>query len=201
MILIIQNGYVGTHISEYIEDELEIVRSYETNVELLDLSKYSMVIILGGHQSVTQINQLENLQNVIKLIYNSLEIGIPIFGICLGFQLIAHALGCEIKPSGKLNIGYDTKILGFDNIFRCHYDYIVPNDKIEVLDIFDSMVYAFKYKNLFGIQCHPDIPPEYITNYQATSRCHAHAEKYADIINTNNKKLINYVINVLRMQS
>ncbi len=33
----------------------------------------------------------------------------PIIGICLGAQLVAYTLGCEIIHSNKLNVGFNTK--------------------------------------------------------------------------------------------
>jgi len=135
---------------------------------------------------------------VVILIKRCIEINKPVFGICLGCQLIAYTLGCEIRPSGKLNVGYDTKILGFDHLFRCHYDYIIPNEKIHVLDYFDSMLYAFTYHKLFGIQCHPDIPPEYVTKYQSNPIINKLAEENHILIDQHNRELVTYILNELR---
>lgn len=196
MILIIQNGIVDTGISKYLDKKFEIIKSSDT-IEI-DLAAYSLIIILGGQQHLTEINIDKNLLKVCDLIRKCIEINKPVLGICLGCQLIAYTLGCKIKTSNKLNVGYDTKILGFNNIFRCHYDHIEPNEKITILDTFDDMVYVFKYKQLLGIQCHPDIPPEYIHKYYNDLNYINYAKENTNIIDKNNKDLLHYLLNNLK---
>lgn len=199
MLLIIQNGYITPYIYRYLDDDYEIVKSFDTDVSKIDMDKYSIVIILGGYQSVVDIEKYTYLLNVIELIKKCLHLKKPIFGICLGFQLIAYALGCEIKSSGKLNVGYDTSILGYDNIFRCHIDYIVPNDKIIVMEYFDGMPYLYKYQNkAYAIQCHPDIAPECVRKYSNDIESHKYALHNKDTINKNNSAIIKHILDLLR---
>lgn len=199
MLLIIQNGYITPYIYRYLDDDYEIIKSYNVDVTTMNLEKYSIVIILGGYQSVVDIDKYSYLQKVIELIRKCLVIRKPLFGICLGFQLIAYALGCEIKSSDKLNVGYDTEILGHKNIFRCHVDYIVPNDAITILEYFDSMPYLYKHSHhVFGIQCHPDIAPECIRKYSNHLESHNYALNNQESINKNNADIIKYILNLLR---
>jgi len=198
MILIIQNGHHRISIGRYLDEEYIIIKSYETDVSNINVNPYSIIIILGGHQSVSKLHVYKSLNNVIILIRRCIEIDKPMLGICLGCQLIAYALGCEIVSGNKLNMGYDTKILGFDNIFRCHQDYIIPNDKIEVLDVFESMTYAFKHHKLFGIQCHPDLPPDQINNIDTNPNIRKYAAEKKEIIDINNRALFKYILGELR---
>lgn len=198
MILIIQNGYVTPRIHEYLTKEYVIVKSFETNVANIVFNKYSLVIILGGYQSVTNLDMYPYLNNVILLIKKCIEIGKPLLGICLGSQLIAHTLGCEIRSSGKLNIGYDTKILGLENIFRSHIDYIVPTNAISVLEYFDNMPYLYKSGPLvYGIQCHPDIHPNSVHKHTMDSTIQKFAINNKEIINKNNKQIISHLLEKL----
>jgi len=195
MILIIQNGYNETFIGKYLDENYEIVKSFDTDVSKIEIEKYNLIFILGGQQSVRKINNYVNLQQIVRLIYKCIETKTPTIGICLGCQLIAHALSCEIKKSKKLNVGYNTNILNFKNILRCHHDYIVPNTgKINTIEIFEDMVYLFNYNNLFGIQCHPDIPPENIENYKSCPNLFEYANKNQKEINDTNKKLLRHLI-------
>jgi GMP synthase-like glutamine amidotransferase len=199
MLLIIQNGYITPCISRYLDEKYEIVKSYDTDVSKLILDNYSIVIILGGHQSVRDITVHPYLFNVIKLIKQCLAMKKPLFGICLGSQLVAHTLGCEIKSSSKLNVGYDAMILGYCNIFRCHVDYIVPNSTIIVLEYCDSMPYLYKYdEHIYGIQCHADMSPECVQKYSKHAPSNEYAKKYRDYINKNNAAVIKEILDKLR---
>jgi len=198
MILVIQNGHYAISIDQYLDEEYIIVKSFETDVSNIDIDSYSIVIILGGHQSVSKLHLYKSLDGVINLIKKCIEVDKPLLGICLGCQLIAHALGCQIISSNKLNIGYDAKILGYDHIFRCHQDYVIPNDKIEVLAVCESMTYAFRYKKVFGIQCHPDVDPEQINHLETNDVVRKYAAEQKEIINVNNRALFKHILDELR---
>lgn len=199
MILIIQNGFVTPSIQMYLDEPYEIFKSYETDVANICLDNYSIIIILGGHQSITKINLYPYLKNVVKLIIKCIYKNKNLLGICLGCQLIAYAIGCEIKSTGKLNVGYDCEILNFKNVFRCHYDYIITNNRLNILEMFESMVYLFSYKNnIIGIQCHPDISPETAKNYCRTKICAEYTKNNTDLINKQNKEIINLLFQMFR---
>lgn len=198
MILIIQNGYVTPNISKYINLDHIIIKSYDTNVSEIDIEQYKMIIILGGYQSVINITYYPYLQNVIKLIDKCFKLNIPLLGICLGCQLIAYYFGCEIISSGKMNIGYGCNILGYDNIFRCHIDYIVPNKNINVLEYHNDMPYFFNCgEKIYGIQCHPDIDPECVSFYTSNQNIIKHAMDNNKIIDRNNNAILSEIFKKL----
>jgi len=199
MLLIVQNGLDIPCIPKYLDEEYEIIKSYEYNVSEIDLNKYTIVIILGGYQSVTSIHQYPYLYDVVKLINKCIETKKPLFGICLGCQLIAFSLGCQIKSSTKLNIGYDAKIMDYKNIFRSHIDYIIPNALINISDYFDTMPYLYTYQNyVYGIQCHPDVSPECVQRYCNNSQCKEYANQNKNKIDATNKAVMTEILNKLR---
>lgn len=199
MLLIVQNGYITPQISRYIEEDYEIVKSYEMDVANIQLENYSIIIILGGHQSVTQIDNYPYLLSVIQLVKKCLAIEKPLLGICLGCQLIAHVLGCEIKSSEKINIGYDSTILGQEQIFRFHYDYIIPNTNINIIEYHNSMPYLFNHKNhVYGIQCHPDFPPECVLKYSNHPESNDYALNNKELIDNKNKTIITKLLSLLQ---
>lgn len=198
MLLIIQNGYLTPSLPKYLKTKHVIIKSYECNVSELDLDLYDIVIILGGHQSITKIDYYPYLHNVLKLIKHCLNISKPIFAICLGAQLLAYSLGCTIRPDSKINIGYDIDILGYKNIFRYHVDYIIPNDKLIVETKIDDIPYLFYHKKSVGIQCHPDISPECVIKYSNHSASIDYAKKYSDLIDNTNMIIIDKILETLK---
>ena len=68
-----------------------------------DLAAVNLVIALGGPLSANDdypalLTELDYLKNAVRR-------GIPVFGVCLGAQLLAKALGGQIKPTGGFQFG------------------------------------------------------------------------------------------------
>src|SRR6478735_618468 len=55
------------------------------------------ILSLGGDQSVRDIDRYDYLQAESTLLREEAERGTPILGVCLGGQLLAHALGGTVE--------------------------------------------------------------------------------------------------------
>jgi len=75
----------------------EIV-GFSTAYEEIERKKPTAIILSGGPSSIYQ-------SGAPKLDPRILETGIPIFGICYGFQAITQALGGEVAKTGKSEFG------------------------------------------------------------------------------------------------
>ena len=199
MICIIQNGFIDSNINLYLNKEYIIYKSYQVDVSMIDVESFDIFILLGGYQSVNKLDMYPYLKNVIHLISKLDEKKIPLLGICLGCELIAKTFGCTIKPLNEGIIDYNTKIvfenISYENIFRYHYDYIVENDKIDVLYKYNNIPYLIQKNKCIGIQCHPDIPPEHIQKYINNFDINYNISKTE--INETNKKLLIHLITYL----
>ena len=72
-----------------------------------DLDGVQGVIILGGPMNVTEIGQLPWMQQEAEFIKKVHAAELPVIGICLGAQLIAHALGGVVGPKeGPPDLGF-----------------------------------------------------------------------------------------------
>src|SRR5262245_35056912 len=70
------------------------------------LEGYQGLVILGGPMSVHDTKIHPHLKTELTLIDQALKRGVPMLGICLGAQLVARALGADVKPNRYKEIGW-----------------------------------------------------------------------------------------------
>jgi len=97
------------------------------------------------------------------------DIGIPLFGICLGAQMAAKHIGARVVPGEKREFGvHRLRITEDDALFvnipaetlvlQSHGDIIELTGGITVLASTDNApVAAFSFKHIRGVQFHPEV--------------------------------------------
>src|SRR3954470_416228 len=71
-----------------------------------DVEGYSGLIVLGGPMGVYEADRHAHLRSEMKAIEQALKMDIPILGICLGSQLLAHVLGAEVRKAEEMELGW-----------------------------------------------------------------------------------------------
>ena len=75
------------------------------------LDRYRGLIVLGGPMNVADRATRPHLQTELGVIRDALDQGKPVLGICLGAQLLAHALGADVRRHATSEIGwYDLQV-------------------------------------------------------------------------------------------
>ena len=159
-------GDVGNKFKERGFSE-EIVRPPLGDILPQDLTKYSAIVIFGGPMSVNDDDQF--IKDEIRWIKKVIDSKIPFLGICLGAQILAKYLGCDVvkNKNDLAEIGfYKIKPVGEgDKIFKNHsifYQFHTEGFEIpagcQILargEVFQNQ--AFKYKNCYALQFHPEV--------------------------------------------
>ncbi|AXI07932.1 aminodeoxychorismate/anthranilate synthase component II [Oceanobacillus sp. 143] len=171
MILLVDNYDSFTYnIYQYVADEFEqvtVVRNDTLTLQEIDAMDLQGIIISPGPGLP---NQAGICLDLVREFYKS----IPILGICLGQQVIAEALGGELRLAKEIKHGKTSLIThlnqgilkGLENpveVMRYH-SYVVDDMRIpEELDIIaksieDDEIMAIGHKQypVFGVQFHPE---------------------------------------------
>ena len=159
-------GDIGNKFKErgYLE---EIIRPPLGDKLPEDLSKYSAIVIFGGPMSVNDDDQF--IKDEIEWMEKVIKSKIPFLGICLGAQILAKYLGCDVVKNEKdlAEIGfYEIKPVGEgDNIFKnqnvfyqFHTEGFELPEGCQLLargEIFKNQ--AFRYENCYALQFHPEV--------------------------------------------
>ena len=73
---------------------------------LPNLDSFDFLVVMGGSMNVDEDHLFPWLGSEKSLITQAISAGKRVLGICLGAQLIARALGAEVRPMGFKEIGW-----------------------------------------------------------------------------------------------
>jgi len=173
--LIIDNGTIRMkELKKMLSGNIYELMEFD-KIDLKKAEEFDIIILTGGSKFPVLGNE-DLYKREISLIKNSSR---PIIGICLGFELIAHAFGAKLtkideKVHGIIKIDiYNNSKLFFNisnlNVYESHKwvikklpEYFVTLAKSEY------GIEAFRDKNrrLYGFQFHLSVFPEKTCGYE-----------------------------------
>ena len=134
------------------------------------LERYRGLIVLGGPMNVEERATRAHLQTEIDVIGAALAAGKPVLGICLGAQLLAHALGGAVRRHAVSEIGwYELALTDAGRadpvmaaigarapVFQWHsYTFDLPRDVAHLASTDTCRNQAFRHgTNAYGFQFH-----------------------------------------------
>jgi GMP synthase (glutamine-hydrolysing) len=164
---------------------LELVeRDLKRGDPLPEVGEADAILSLGGDQSVRDIEKYDYLEAEAELLREEAERGTPILGVCLGGQLLAHALGGTVErlprrmltwaPVAKLPAAAGDPVFGElpDPVLALHWNedgFTVPPGGVEVLGrATEAGGTAFRWRdNAWGIQFHPEADADALEGWYA----------------------------------
>jgi carbamoyl-phosphate synthase small subunit len=116
-------------------------------------------------------NPAATATHAVPLIQQLIETGLPIFGICLGHQLLAHALGAKTRKMHQGHRGANhpvqcvstgkVEITSQNHGFEIDPQSLPPEVSITHISLFDQSIegIALNNKPVFSVQYHPESSP------------------------------------------
>lgn len=137
-------------------------------------------VILGGAPNVDQMDRSPFLYDEVRWIEQCLKLDIPTLGLCLGAQLIAHALGAKVAPhaDGAEEFGFyeilpSADAPGFvpDGFLAAQYHgrgFEIPSGAVSLArgELFPNQAFRFGQK-VVGTQFHPECTQAMWRRWQA----------------------------------
>lgn len=137
------------------------------------LDGYFGLVVLGGPMNVDQVDLYPFLAVEVELVAEALQRGMPVLGICLGSQIMARALGADVRPHHSKEIGWyqinptaagadDPVFAGMsdtEHIFQWHGDtFDIPSGAVHLASSPDCENQAFRYGDTaYGFQFHLEV--------------------------------------------
>ena len=84
----------------------QYVRVFDGHPVPADMKGAGGLIVMGGPEAVYQLDRYPYLRAEMALIENALKAGRPVLGVCLGSQLLAAALGANVRRAAQREIGW-----------------------------------------------------------------------------------------------
>ncbi|GMU42606.1 MAG: type 1 glutamine amidotransferase [Xanthomonadales bacterium] len=150
-----------------------------------EVAKYRGLVVLGGPMNVEDRVHRAHLVTELKAIERALELGRPVFGICLGAQLLAHVLGAPVRRHTQPEIGWyelhstepgraDPVFAALGEcspVFQWHsYTFDLPIGAVQLARTASCEQQAFRYgESAYGVQFHPEVDAALIRRWLANA--------------------------------
>jgi GMP synthase (glutamine-hydrolysing) len=137
------------------------------------LEEVAGIISFGGGQSVLDVGREPALRAEAELLRDAVDAGVPVLGVCLGGQLLAHALGAPVRRAPRRTVAWveltALPAAAEDPLFAAlgspvaalHWNedvFALPPGATELLTGASPGVAAFRAgERAWGVQFHPEV--------------------------------------------
>jgi GMP synthase-like glutamine amidotransferase len=179
------------------EDVLRERAARITRVELdegqpLPDRSFDAIVAMGGPMSVNDEVEHPWLREEKRLIASAAQDGVPVWGACLGVQLLASSLGAKVYAGSEPEVGLlpvtltdDGRtdpvlgILPFEVItLQWHGDtFDLPDDATLLASSAAYPNQAFRVRNAYGVQFHLEVTPAMADEWSRVPAYRAYADR------------------------
>jgi GMP synthase-like glutamine amidotransferase len=162
-------GLVGTRLGEvgfsFERNEREYPREWKS------LAGVDLLLLLGSEWSVYWEGNEKEVAAEADLVTTAMQRGVPIFGICYGAQLIAHALGGTVTRSHTPEVGWHVvSSTAYPDLLsgtwlQWHYDVFTLPSSLQSVAVNDVGPQAMLGRRVFATQFHPEATLDIITRW------------------------------------
>lgn len=149
------------------------LRGWDEPLADIEARDFSGIIGMGGNAHAWE-EGVPLLEAERDLLHDAVEESVPVLGICLGGQLLARALGGNVREAEQPEIGWldiaptedaaDDPVLGHltapTGVYQWHHDVIVlpPGARrLASSPLAENQAFRADGKNAWGIQFHPEV--------------------------------------------
>jgi GMP synthase-like glutamine amidotransferase len=138
------------------------------------LEGYDALVALGGEMNAFQDDLHPFLPDAVTALQEAHRRSLPTLGVCLGGQLLARALGAQVRRKAATEVGYfpialtapglaDPLFAGWPDqplTFQWHEDaFDLPDGATLLADSPRDSLQAYRHGLAYGIQFHPEVDP------------------------------------------
>ena len=140
-----------------------------------DPAEFGALLAMGGPQHVGRHGDHPYLDDAVAAMRRAVDKDVPVLGVCLGGQLLAYAMGAEVRRHTSTPIGfYEVQLTeegrrdplfaglpGYQQVFHWHEDtFDIPRGAVQLATNPDTQNQAFRYgRHAYGTQYHIELTP------------------------------------------
>jgi GMP synthase (glutamine-hydrolysing) len=172
-------GSLGEFLKSY-GFRLQTVRLYQEEKLPRNVQKFDAIVSMGGPMGVHDETLYPFLKHEREFLREAIDRNIPVLGICLGAQMIAHACGASVEKAPENEEGWkdvfvtkegrrDILFQGLSEtlqVFQWHEDiFEIPYGGTLLAMGKECPHQAFRYRNAYGFQFHIEVTEDMLTEW------------------------------------